>query len=150
MCIIIIFFYLTAKLEYFEYTTIPLALFPQWIIEQYNLNQHTLNGKDHLELRHAVWGLPQVGILTNKRLQQKLAPFGYHEYLNTPGLWYHDTHSYSFTLLVDNFGIKYINDDNVKHLIASLKMTHKLMEDWTGDLYCGRWIIFLVDTTYLA
>jgi hypothetical protein len=46
--------------------TIPLAYFPQWIVDQYNLNLHALNGKVHLELRRAVWGLPQAGILANK------------------------------------------------------------------------------------
>jgi hypothetical protein len=68
MCIDIFFFYLTAKLEYFDYMMIPLALFPDWIIEQYDLKRHALNGKVHLKLRHAVWGLPQVGILANKHL----------------------------------------------------------------------------------
>jgi hypothetical protein len=48
--------------------TIPLALFPDWIIEQYDLKQHALNGKVHLELRSAMWGLSQVGILVNKQL----------------------------------------------------------------------------------
>ncbi len=116
---------------------IPLALFPQWIVEQYNFNRHALNGKVHLESRRAVWGLPQAGILANKWLQQKLAPLGYHKCSKTPGLWYHDTCPLSFTLIVVNFGIKYINSNDVKHLIASLKTTYKLTEDWTGDLYCN-------------
>ena len=60
--------YLMAKLEYCKYMTIPLAYFPVWIVEQYNLNLHELNGKVHLELRRAVWGLPQAGILANKQL----------------------------------------------------------------------------------
>jgi hypothetical protein len=38
--------------------------------------------------------------------------------------------------VVDDFGIKYINDDNVKHLIASLKTMYTLTEDWKGNLYC--------------
>jgi hypothetical protein len=42
-----------------------------------------------------------------------------------------------FTLVVVNFGVKYINNDNVKHLIASLQRTYKLEGDWIGDLYCG-------------
>jgi hypothetical protein len=66
MCINIRNCYLKAMLEYFEYVTIPLVLFPQWIVEQYDLNRHALNGKVHLELRGAVWGLPQAGILANK------------------------------------------------------------------------------------
>jgi hypothetical protein len=117
--------------------TIPLALFSDWIIEQYDLKQHALNGKVHLKLRRAVWGLPQAGILANKQRQWKMAPFGYHECMNTPGLWYHDTCPIVFTLVADSFGIKYINDDDVQPLIASLKTTYKLTEDWTGDLCCG-------------
>jgi hypothetical protein len=70
-------------------------------------------------------------------VQQKLAPFVYHECFNTPGLWYHDTCLILFTIVVDNFGVKYINDNDVNHLIASLKMMYKLTEDWTGDLYCS-------------
>jgi hypothetical protein len=53
-----------------------------------------------------------------------------------PGLWYHDTRPILFTLVVNNFGVKYIKDDDVKHLIASLKTMYKLTEDWIGDLYC--------------
>ncbi len=117
--------------------TIPLALFPDWLIEQYDLKHHTLNGKVHIELRRAVWGLPQAGILANKQLRWKLAPFGYHECLNTPGLWYCDTPPILFTLVVHNFGIKYINNNNINHLITSLKTTYNIVEDWTGDLYCG-------------
>jgi hypothetical protein len=76
MCIDLKNFYLTAKLEYYEYMTIPLAYFPPWIVNQYNLNLHALNGKVHLELRRVVWILLQAGILANKQLQQKMAPLG--------------------------------------------------------------------------
>ncbi len=36
--------YLTAALEYYEYMKIPLALFPRWIVEQYDLSKHQLDG----------------------------------------------------------------------------------------------------------
>ena len=117
--------------------TIPLTYFPTWIVKQYNLSLHALNGKIHLELRCAVWGLPQAGILANKRLRRKLAPFGYNEYANTLGLWYHKTRPISFTLVVNDFGVKYVNKANVEHLMTSLQSTYKLTADWTGDLYCG-------------
>jgi hypothetical protein len=114
-------FYLTAALEYFEYMKIPLTLFPEWIVEQYNLTQHALHGFVNLEMRRAEWGLPQAGMLANKCLRQKLAPFGYYKSTNTPGLWLHNTQPISFTLVVDDFGVKYVNSDNVQHLIASIK-----------------------------
>ena len=137
MCIDLKNFYLTAKLEYYEYMTIPLAYFPPWIVNQYNLNLHALNGKVHLELRRVVWRLLQAGILANKQLQQKLAPFGYKEHANTLGLWYHKTCPISFTLVVNDFGVKYVNKADVEHLLESLQTRYKLTADWSGDLYCG-------------
>jgi hypothetical protein len=137
MCLDIGNFYLTAALEYFEYMRIPLALFSAWIVEQYNLKTHALNGYVHLEMRRAVWGLPQVGILANKWLRRKLAPFGYYKCVNTPGLWHHVSRPISFTLVVDDFGVKYVGKEHADHLIASIKSTYKkLTEDWTGSLYC--------------
>jgi hypothetical protein len=137
MCLDIKNFYLTAALEYYEYMKIPLALFPVWTKEQYNLPALAKDGWVYIEMRRAVWGLPQVGILANKRLRWKLAPFGYHECTNTPGLWRHDSRPISFTLVVDDFGVKYVNKSNVDHLIFSIKQTYSLTEDWSGNHYCG-------------
>ncbi len=67
MCLNIKNFYLTTALEYVEYMKIPLTLFPEWIAEQYDLTRHALFV--HLEMRRAVWGLPQVGIQANKCLR---------------------------------------------------------------------------------
>jgi hypothetical protein len=79
----------------------------------------------------------QAGILANKCLQQKLASLGYYECVNTPGLWYHETRPIMFTLIVDDFWVKYSDNANVDHLIASIKTTYALTKDWTGNLYCG-------------
>ncbi len=38
----------------------------------------------------------------------------------------------------DNFGIKYIGREHLQHLYDTLqKETYEIVEDWTGDLYCG-------------
>jgi hypothetical protein len=78
MCLDIKKNYLTAALEYYEYMKMPLSLFPIFIVEQYDLNTHAKYGWVHLKMQCAVWGLPQAGILANKHLRLKLAPFGYH------------------------------------------------------------------------
>ncbi len=52
-------------------------------------------------------------------------------------MWYHKTRPITFTLVVDNFGVKYVNKVDVDHLIASIKKNYMLTEDWTGNLYCG-------------
>ncbi len=136
MCLDIKNFYLTACLEYYKYMQMPLTLFPEWIQIQYNMKTLAYNGYVHLEMRCAVWGLPQAGIIANKKLRRKLAPFGYFEHVNMPDLWYHESCPISFTLIVDNFGVNYVNKDDVDHLIASIKNTYTLTKDWMGDLYC--------------
>ena len=68
MCLDIKKFYLTVALEYFEYTKTPLNLFPEWTKKQYNLNELAFDGWVYIEMRCVVWGLPQTGILANKRL----------------------------------------------------------------------------------
>jgi hypothetical protein len=73
----------------------------------------------------------------NKKLRRKLALFGYHECVHTPGLWKHESRPLIFTLVIDDFGVKYENKEDVDHLIASMKSTYKLTMDWTGNLYCG-------------
>jgi hypothetical protein len=115
----------------------PLSLLPTWTIEQYKLNKLAVEGWVYIEMRCAVWDLPQAGILANKRLHQKLAPFDYQKSINTPGLWMHESRPITFTLIVDNFKVKFVNKDNVDHLISSIKKTYTLTKDWTGNLYCG-------------
>jgi len=42
-----------------------------------------------------------------------------------------------FTLAVDDFGVKNVGREHAEHLIACIKETYELTEDWTGDIYCG-------------
>jgi hypothetical protein len=39
-----------------------------WIVEQYDLKKHAKEGWVHLKMQRGIWGLPQAGILANKRL----------------------------------------------------------------------------------
>jgi hypothetical protein len=114
-------FYLTAPLDCYEYMKIPLNIFPEWIIKQYDLSKHALNGFIYLEMRHVVWGLPQAGILANKLLQKWLLPHGYYKCANTPGLWKHKTHRIGLTLIVNDFGVKIFGKEHADHPIWCIK-----------------------------
>ncbi len=114
----------------------PIALFPEWIVKQYNPTQHLIHGIICLDMQRAVWGLPQAGILANKLLRKHLLPHGYYKCANTPGLWKHKTRPISFTLVVYDFGIKYVRKEHVDHLIWCIKQKYELTKDWTGNLYC--------------
>ena len=130
-------FYLSAPLDRFKYMKIPLTLFPQWTSDQYDLAKHALHSFVYLEMRRAVWGLPQAGILANKLLRRRLLPHGYYKCANTPGLWKHVSRPISFTLVVDDFGVIYVGKEHATHLIECIKKKYGVTEDWTGNLYCG-------------
>ena len=84
-----------------------------------------------------IYGLPQSGKLVNGYLKEKLRPAGYYEVSHTPGLWKHISRPIEFTLVVDDFGVKYVGKEHVNHLITASKKDFKIGEDWTRGLYCG-------------
>jgi hypothetical protein len=106
ICLNIGNFYLTAMLDWYKYMKMPISLFPPWIITQYGLEMIVIEGYIYLQMRNAIWGLPQAGILTSKILRKRLAPHGYYQFKNTLGLWKHMMRPITFTLIVDNFGVK--------------------------------------------
>jgi hypothetical protein len=91
-----------------------------------------------MEIRKGMYGLPQASILANKLLKEQLVRHGYFKQLHTPGLWKHVSCLMWFKPCVDNFGVKYIGREHLQHLYNSLrKETYEIVEDWTGDQYCG-------------
>ena len=66
-----------------------------------------------------------------------MAPYGYYPSKRTPGLWLHKTRKISFTLVVDDFGVKYIKKSDANHLFNSIKTKYPLKVDWEGKKYLG-------------
>ena len=86
----------------------------------------------------AIYGLPQVGALANEQLHKKLAPAGYYKVVHTPRLWKHVTQPVQFSLVVDDFGVKYVGKENVDHLVQTFRKYYKsIEEDRVGNLYYG-------------
>ena len=110
---------------------------PDEIITKYNLMPLVYNGFVMVEIRKGMYGLPQVGILANNRLQKHLREHGYVAVPHTPGLFKHVTRPISFTLVVDDFGIKYINKCDWEHLLHVLKLKYDITSDISGSLYCN-------------
>ena len=69
-----------------------------------------------------------------------MKPHGYYKVSHTPALWHHATQPIpftQFTLVVDDFGVKYTNKFDELHFLNTLKETYKVSEYWKGSLYCG-------------
>ena len=124
-------------MERYEYMQILLKVFPQNIIDQYNLNEKETNGFIYLEIRRSVYGLPQSCRLANDYPNNKLAPEGYYKVTHTPGLQKKISHPVAFSLVIDNFGIKYVGKEHADHLIRSLKKEFTIIKDLDIILYCG-------------
>ena len=85
-----------------------ISTIPQEIIDKYNpLNIVDNHGFVYVKIVKGMYGLKQAGIISYKSLIHHLAPFGYHTARHTPGLWQYETRDTIFTLVVDNFAIKY-------------------------------------------
>jgi hypothetical protein len=130
-------FYFNTPLAIFEYMKFPIWMIPDEIITAYNLHDIISNGYIYVELRKAVYGLKQAGKLANDLLKKRLASNSYRPTTYTPGLWKHDTKPLAFTLVVDNFGVKYVNQDDAKHLEACLAKHYPMKSDWTEGRYVG-------------
>ncbi len=88
-----------------------------------------------------MYGLPQAGHLAQVRLIEHLAEHGYMQ-TNTTCLFRHVTNGTAFTLVVDDFGVKYSTRADALHLISTLESLYTIKADWTGSQYLGINIAF--------
>ena len=130
-------FYFNTPLDRYEYMRLPLDLIPQEIIDAYDLMPLVHQGFVYMEIQKGMYGLPQAGILANKLLAKRLAPFQYFPCPHTPGLWKHKTRPVMFSLVVDDFGVQYTGKENALHLVHALQTDYEVALDWKGQLYCG-------------
>lgn len=49
--------------------------------------------------------------------------------------WKYKSKLISFILVVDNFGVKYTNKNDIDYLLESIKAQHPLNTDWIGSKY---------------
>ena len=122
----------------FEYMKLPLSMSPQEIVEPYNLKDRVAaDGYVYMEIRKGISGLNQDGRLASDRLTKNLARNGYAPVPHTPSLWRHHTSDLVFSLIVNDFGIKYTRKAGTNHQLKSLREDYEITEDWTGDKYLG-------------
>jgi hypothetical protein len=100
---------------------INLSSLPQETIEKCDLIELSQDGKVYIEIQKVIYGLPRAGILANELLQRNLAKDGYRPTPHTHGLWTHDTRPISFSLVVDDFGVKYVGREHDEHLMACIR-----------------------------
>ena len=130
-------FYLNTPLDRPEYVRIKIDVIPKEFIEEYNLMTYVHNGWVYFEITKGIYGLKQAGKLANDLLTEWLAAHGYYQCATTAGLWRHKWRPILFVLIVDDFGIEYVDKADAEHLLAALRSHYDISTDWSGTKFSG-------------
>jgi hypothetical protein len=84
-----------------------------------------------------MFGLPQARIIAQELLAKRLKEHRCNQSKTTPGLWTHEWHQITFSLVVDNFGVKYIGEEHAQHLIQVVQKYYMCLFEKKGERYCG-------------
>jgi hypothetical protein len=130
-------FYLNTILTKPVYMVISAHMIPPTFISKHELGSLIHNGKYYVRVDKGIYGLPQAGRLAQERLLAHLADHGYRQTSNTSCLFKHDSDDVYFTLVVDDFAIKYTKKEEALKLMNVLKQLYEVHEDWAGTSYLG-------------
>jgi hypothetical protein len=129
-------FYLMTPLHHAKFIRIKISDIPNEVIREYKLREKaTKNGSIYIRAKRGMYSLSQAGLLANKLLEKRLNKHRYQQSKLVPGLWKHYTRPIQFTLVVNDFGIKYVGKEHAQHLENALEEHYKLTCDWTGKQY---------------
>lgn len=130
-------FYLGTPLPRPEFMRLPVTMIPEEIMQKYDLAKIVDNGYVYCKIKKGMYGLPQAGKIANDLLVKRMRKGGYHPCQFTPGLWRHVWRPVTFTLVVDDFGIKFQGDEHANHLKTTLEQWYDVTVDWKGSKYVG-------------
>jgi hypothetical protein len=116
---------------------LPLSIIPDEIIAKYNLQSIAVAGWVYIEIKKGMYDLKQAGLLAKQLFQQILEPYRYYPARHIPGLWIQKTKQIAFTLVVDDFAIKYAGEESAHHLRNALLRSYEITTDWGGTVYSG-------------
>ena len=138
-------FYLGTPLPRTEYVRVQLHLLPDELIELLQLREFIERGSVLFEVNKAMYGLPNAGLISQDRLFGHLDHHGYKQSRLVPCIFRHATRSTAFSLVVDDFGIKYTKPEDLEHFITIMQELYELKVDRTGSQYLGFAIKFSED-----
>ena len=103
------YFFLDSTMYIYQYMRLHCRYITKEIINEYYITDDFFDSKGfiYLKIRKWMYGLKEAAILAYKQLRNHLSKFGYVPMKHTPGLWRHESRPTTFTLAVDNIGIKY-------------------------------------------
>jgi hypothetical protein len=144
-------YFLASPMHRPEYMRIHLQHFSPDIIEQYDLLSLVADdGYVYIEINKGMYGVKQAALMAYEKLVAALAPHGYRPCKYSLGIWEHKTKPTKFCLCVDDFGVKYFNQNDADHLIHALQTSgYAITIDMKGENYCGLKLEWNYDKGYV-
>ena len=130
-------YYLGTSMAIPEFMKVALRQIPDAIRARYHLDDIAHEGQVMMRIDKGMYGLVQAGRLAQERLVKHLAKHGYKEAKHTPMLFKHEHKKTVFTLVVDDFCIKYDARADLEHLFDSLRELYIITTDYSGSDYIG-------------
>jgi hypothetical protein len=121
-------------------------MIPPNIIKHYKLDTMVDNGFVYAKINKAWYRLKQSGRIAHDDLVAHLKKFGYVKAKRTERLFVHNTRKISFTLVVDDFGIKFEKQADLEHLTAAIREKYPLEVDYDAKQYVGITLNWNYDT----
>jgi hypothetical protein len=129
-------FYLGSDLEEPEYMWLTRDQVPHDIVQRYGDRIIWSGDKTLVRITKGLYGLPQAGRLAHEKLTKLLARHGYLP-TQTPCLFEHQSNGVTFTLVVDDFLVKYQDIAAFNHLCDSIRTEYNFEVDTNASKYIG-------------
>lgn len=78
------------------------------------MEKMTSDGCVYVEIRRTMYGQPQTGLMAQELLEKHLNETDYFQSMLVPGLWRHKWRPITFSLVVEDFGVKYVGEDHCR------------------------------------
>ena len=125
---------------------LQISIIPQEIINKYNQTSLVdVHGWVCMKISTGMYGLKQAGIIAHRKFIKHLAPYGYHPISFTRGLWKNVTKPTMFTLVVDNFSIKYLNIYEAEIIFPEIRDKYTI----STDMECKNHIVIKLAWDYI-
>ena len=95
------------------------------------------DGYYYAEISKALYGLWEAGYIVNVELKRILELEGYVPSKFTPGLFTYKTREIAFSLVVDDFGVKYKKRTDEEHLLKTIQGRYPVKAEWEPTFYLG-------------
>jgi hypothetical protein len=150
MTIDIVDMYLMSTLDEPEYMRIKRTQVPDELMDSLDLWQYLDGDSIMVRVDGAMYGLPQAGRVAHRDLVSRLASAGYHKNEFIPCLFTHADGT-QFTLVVDDFGVKYTDKAQAQRLTDALTSAgYEVTTQWAPKKYLGISITFSQDGREVA